>query len=60
MLARSEHRDHRLAQILALYGLLDYTTQNPIATLNRAVAEAMVHGPDAGLSTIDSVPSRIP
>ncbi|MGH3703291.1 MAG: RNA polymerase sigma factor [Agromyces sp.] len=40
-------------QILALYRLLDYTTQNPVATLNAAVAEAMVHGPEAGLATID-------
>ncbi|MFB6609120.1 RNA polymerase sigma factor [Agromyces sp. NPDC056379] len=42
-------------QILALYRLLDYTTQNPVATLNGAVAEAMVHGPEAGLSTIDAL-----
>ena len=42
-------------QILALYSLLDYTTQNPVATLNRAVAEAMVHGPEAGLSTVDAL-----
>lgn len=42
-------------QILALYRLLDHTTQNPVAALNGAVAEAMVHGPEAGLSTIDAL-----
>lgn len=45
-------------QILALYRLLDATTQNPVATLNGAVAEAMVHGPEAGLSTIDALVDR--
>lgn len=42
-------------QILALYRLLEQGTGNPIATLNRAVAEAMVHGPDAGLATVDAL-----
>lgn len=42
-------------QILALFRLLERTTQNPVATLNRAVAEAMVHGPDVGLATIDTL-----
>ena len=32
-------------QILALYGLLEQMTGNPVVTLNRAVATAMVHGP---------------
>lgn len=36
-------------QILALYELLEQLTPNPIVTLNRAVAVAMVHGPAAGL-----------
>ena len=42
-------------QILALYRLLEQTSRNPIATLNRAVAEAMVHGPDTGLATVDAL-----
>ncbi|SIN92252.1 RNA polymerase sigma factor [Agromyces cerinus] len=42
-------------QILALYRLLEQTSGNPIATLNRAVAEAMVHGPEAGLATVDAL-----
>jgi len=37
-------------QILALYELLDRMTGNPIVTVNRAVATAMVHGPAAGLA----------
>ena len=42
-------------QILALFALLERTTDNPIATLNRAVAEAMVHGPEVGLATVDAL-----
>jgi len=36
-------------QILGLYDLLERTAPNPFTALNRAVAVAMVHGPDAGL-----------
>jgi RNA polymerase sigma factor (sigma-70 family) len=36
-------------QILALYHLLESISPNPMVTLNRAVAVAMVHGPQAGL-----------
>ena len=39
-------------QILALYGLLERMTGNPVVTLNRAVAAAMVHGPRAGLDLL--------
>jgi RNA polymerase sigma factor (sigma-70 family) len=42
-------------QILALYGLLEQMTGNPIVTLNRAVAAAMAEGPDAGLALLESV-----
>ncbi len=41
-------------QILALYGLLERMTGNPVVTLNRAVATAMVHGPSQGLSVLES------
>lgn len=37
-------------QILGLYNLLERMTDNPVVTLNRAVAVAMVHGPRAGLT----------
>jgi RNA polymerase sigma factor (sigma-70 family) len=46
-------------QILALYGLLEQVTGNPIVTLNRAVAAAMAHGPDAGLAMLDDVDERL-
>jgi predicted RNA polymerase sigma factor len=39
-------------QILALYGLLERLGPNPMVTLNRAVALAMVHGPEAGLELL--------
>jgi RNA polymerase sigma factor (sigma-70 family) len=46
-------------QILALYGLLEQMTRNPIVTLNRAVAAAMVHGPSVGLALLDTVEGRL-
>ena len=39
-------------QILALYDLLELAAPNPFTTLNRAVAVAMVRGPDAGLALL--------
>jgi predicted RNA polymerase sigma factor len=46
-------------QILALYGLLEQMTGNPVVTLNRAVATAMAHGPHAGLAVLDAVDQRL-
>jgi predicted RNA polymerase sigma factor len=48
------------SQILALYGLLEQVTGNPIVTLNRAVAAAMANGPAAGLALLDAVEERLP
>lgn len=42
-------------QILALYGLLENMSDNPMVTLNRAIAFAMVHGPRAGLERLRSL-----
>ncbi len=42
-------------QILALYDLLAQFGPNPVVTLNRAVAVAMVHGPHAGLGVLDEL-----
>jgi RNA polymerase sigma factor (sigma-70 family) len=42
-------------QILALYEVLDRVSPSPVATLNRAVAVAMVHGPHAGLAVLGTV-----
>jgi RNA polymerase sigma factor (sigma-70 family) len=39
-------------QILALYGLLERMNDNPMVTLNRAIAAAMVHGPKVGLELV--------
>lgn len=47
-------------QILALYGLLARMSDNPLVTLNRAVAAAMVHGPAAGLALLDALEERLP
>ncbi|MFF1874718.1 RNA polymerase sigma factor [Kitasatospora herbaricolor] len=39
-------------QILALYGVLEGISANPVVTLNRAVAASMVHGPAAALGIL--------
>ena len=47
-------------QILALYGLLERMTGNPMVTLNRAIALAMVDGPAAGLAALEGLATRLP
>jgi predicted RNA polymerase sigma factor len=42
-------------QILALYDMLLKLTDSPVARLSRAVAFAMVHGPEAGLEQLVSL-----
>jgi RNA polymerase sigma factor (sigma-70 family) len=42
-------------QILSLYELLELLAPNPFTTLNRAVAVAMVHGPEAGLRVLSEL-----
>jgi RNA polymerase sigma factor (sigma-70 family) len=42
-------------QILALYGLLERMSDNPMVALNRAIAAAMVHGPPAGLELLKAL-----
>jgi RNA polymerase sigma factor (sigma-70 family) len=39
-------------QILALYDLLERMSDNPMVSLNRTIAAAMVHGPEAGLERL--------
>ncbi len=51
--ARVEETDW--PQILALYGLLERMSDNPMVTLNRAIARAMVVGPAAGLELVESL-----
>jgi len=49
------HEDTDWPQIAALYGLLERMGDNPMVTLNRAIAVAMVHGPAAGLAMVDAL-----
>ena len=42
-------------QILALYTVLERISENPMASLSRAIAVAMVEGPRAGLELLDSL-----
>jgi RNA polymerase sigma factor (sigma-70 family) len=46
-------------QILALYGLLERMSGNPMVALNRAIAAAMVHGPEAGLKLLADLDERL-
>jgi RNA polymerase sigma factor (sigma-70 family) len=46
-------------QILALYTLLERMTGNPMATLNRAIALAMVHGPATGLAALAGLDDQL-
>jgi RNA polymerase sigma factor (sigma-70 family) len=51
--ARAEDTDW--AQIFALYGLLKRMADNPMVSLNHAIACAMVHGPAAGLQLLEAL-----
>jgi RNA polymerase sigma factor (sigma-70 family) len=51
--AHAEDTDWR--QILGLYDLLERLAPNPMVTLNRAVAVAMVRGPNAALDLLDTL-----
>jgi RNA polymerase sigma factor (sigma-70 family) len=51
--ARAEDTDW--PQILALYGLLKRMSDNPMVTLNHAIAAAMVHGPASGLELLQAL-----
>jgi len=46
-------------QILALYGLLEDLSGNPMVKLNRAIAAAMVDGPDAGLKLLEPLDEEL-
>jgi RNA polymerase sigma-70 factor (ECF subfamily) len=51
--ARAEDTDW--PQILRLYDLLERLQPSPVVSLNRAVAFAMVHGPQPALALIDAL-----
>jgi len=48
----SRAEDTDWPQILALYQVLERIADNPMVSLNRAVAAAMVHGPEEGLTQL--------
>jgi predicted RNA polymerase sigma factor len=47
-------------RILSLYSVLERMTDSPVVRLNRAVAVAMVEGPDAGLALLDELSASGP
>jgi len=55
---RPEDTDWR--EIYALYAVLERMSANPMVSLNRAIAAAMVDGPAAGLARLDPLESQIP
>lgn len=46
-------------QIFALYGLLEDLSGNPMVKLNRAIAVAMVSGPDEGLKLLEPLDDEL-
>jgi predicted RNA polymerase sigma factor len=55
----ARHDDTNWSEILALYGLLERMTGNPMVTLNRAVAAAMADEPGTGLALLDGLGERL-
>jgi predicted RNA polymerase sigma factor len=58
MALRAEDTDW--PRILTLYTRLEAVSENPVVTLNRAIATAMVHGPAAGLDLLRDLDARLP
>ena len=61
----STFADTNWRRIAELYGTLDRIAPSPLHSLNRAVAEAYLHGPQAGLDRLaavlpEGVPARYP
>ena len=53
--AAPNYEDTDWNRILTLYGGLERMTKSPVVSLNRAVAVAMVEGPDAALALLDDI-----
>lgn len=51
--------DTNWREILALYGLLERVTGSPMVALNRAIAAAMVDGPEAGLALLGGLDEQL-
>ena len=54
------HEDTDWERILSLYSVLERMTDSPVVRLNRAVAVAMVEGPDAGVALLDELSASRP
>jgi RNA polymerase sigma factor (sigma-70 family) len=52
------YEDTDWPQILIYYELLDSISDNPVVTLNHAVAAAMVHGPQTGLEMLAALDAQ--
>ncbi len=46
-------------RILLLYTMFERLSPNPMVTLNRAIATAMVHGPEAGLAMVATLDGQL-
>jgi RNA polymerase sigma-70 factor (ECF subfamily) len=55
--ARAEDTDW--PQILNLYDFLERSQASPVVSLNRAVAVAMVHGPERGLAIVEALTGEL-
>ena len=55
----STYQDTDWPQIVRLYGVLMHVWPSPVVALNRAVARAMVDGPEAGLAEIAALEHRL-
>ncbi|MEA2704704.1 MAG: hypothetical protein QOD63_2649 [Actinomycetota bacterium] len=55
----ARYADTDWSEIVTLYGLLERMTDNPMVTLNRAVASAMADGPTTALAILDGLDERL-
>jgi predicted RNA polymerase sigma factor len=55
----TRYADTEWSEIVPLYRLLERMTGNPMVTLNRAVAVAMLDAPDAGLGLLDGLEDQL-
>jgi predicted RNA polymerase sigma factor len=53
------YEDTDWEQLVGIYQALERIAPNPMVTLNRSVATAMVHGPVAGLDMLDRVAAQL-
>lgn len=55
----TRNEDTDWPQIMALYRLLKNMSDNPMVTLNHAIATAMVHGPATGLKLLETLDADV-